>query len=201
MKQKKYFGMLEKAVLFGLVFSVLISLTNFDNNCTNLKSNILRLHILANSDSAEDQAIKLKVRDEILKKSGNLFENTNSLETAKKKANDNLKSFINIANGVLKDYNYKATARLGKSFFETRKYDDFTLPAGVYDSLIITLGEGKGHNWWCVIYPSVCLGSSAEKLSKSVNKKSSYVAEHPKKYKIRFKTVEIYEKVKKKMQG
>lgn len=198
MKQKKYFNLIEKAILFGLTFSIFISLANFNNSCINLKENILRLHILANSDSYLDQQIKLEVRDEILKRSGNLFENTNSLNDAKQIANNNLDSFEKIANDVLKGKKYKAKAKIGKSFFETRDYDTFTLPAGIYDSLIITLGEGKGHNWWCVVYPSVCLGSSSKNLDKTVNPKSNYIATHPKKYKIRFKTVEIYEKLKKK---
>ncbi len=197
MTKKHILGDFEKALLFGLIFSILISFANFNNDCETLRKNVLRLHIIANSDSKSDQEIKLKVRDAILSESGELFKNSDGLSASKRLAKNNLKSFENTANNVIKHKGYTAKAKIGKSYFNTRDYDTFSLPAGEYDSLIITLGEGKGHNWWCVIYPSVCIGGSRAKLKDSAGK-SSAIAENPKKYKVKFKIVEIYEKLKRK---
>ncbi len=191
---------IEKAILFGLIFAIFISFARFDTYCDDLRQNVLRLHILANSDSDFDQNIKLEIRNEILEKSGCLFGDAENLEIAEDIAKKNLKEFEKTANEVLENNNipYKAKAKLGKSYFETREYETFTLPAGYYNSLIITLGKGEGHNWWCVIYPAVCIPSSSEHLSKSTTKKSSAIAENSQKYKVRFKAVEIYEDLKRK---
>ncbi len=194
---------LEKALLFGLIFTMVLSLAKFDASCEDLRSNILRFHIIANSDSPQDQDVKLKIRDEVLNESTDIFKDTDTLELAQDSAEENLDTFVKIANRVLSEngFDYTATANIGECFFNTREYDTFTLPAGYYNSLNIILGEGKGHNWWCVIYPAVCVGSSGAKLESAVNKKSSRIAEHPQKYKIKFKSVEIYEKIKKKIKN
>ena len=199
MTKKQILKDTQKAILLGLIFTIVLSLSRFNASCEDMRQNILRIHIIANSDSKADQEVKLKVRDALLKECGELFSDCESLEIAEEKAKENTDKFKNISERVLKEngFNYKSAAKIGKSFFDTREYEDFTLPAGYYNSLIITLGEGKGHNWWCVIYPSVCIGSSGEKLEKAVSKKSSEIAENPQKYKIKFKAVEIYEKLKK----
>ena len=106
-----------------------------------------------------------------------------------------------IANRVIAEegLNYKVTVKIGKTFFETREYDDFTLPAGEYDALIVEIGEARGKNWWCVIFPGVCVPAQKANLKDSVGKKSAQIAENPRPYKIRFKSVEIYEKIKRKL--
>lgn len=190
---------LELALLFGLISAILLSVSNFNATCDDLRTNVLRLHIIANSDSIEDQALKLKVRDEILAKTGEMFEKTDNLSDAKQQAQNSLNEFEKIANEVILNngYNYKATATVGKADFSTREYEDFTLPAGEYPSLIITLGEGEGKNWWCVVFPAVCIpAASKHHLNESTNDKSAKVAENPQRYVMRFKTVEIYEKIK-----
>ena len=198
--RKSFFSDMEKAVLFGLVFSVLISLAGFESGCDDLRKNVLRLHIIANSDSDYDQAVKLKVRDKILSLSGNAFDNCTDLKDAESTVSGKLRDYESAARGVLAEngFNYGAKAELKEDWFDIREYDDFTLPAGNYRSLTVTLGEGKGHNWWCVIYPSVCLGSSSKALSKSVGKKGCRIATAPKKYVYRFKIAEIYQKIKRK---
>ena len=199
MTKKQILKDTQKAILLGFIFTIVLSLSRFNASCEDMRQNILRIHIIANSDSMDDQDVKLKVRDALLKECGELFLDCKSLEIAEEKAKENTDKFKNISERVLKEngFNYSANAKIGKSFFDTREYKDFTLPAGYYNSLIITLGKGGGHNWWCVIYPSVCIGSSGEKLDKAVSKKSSKIAENPQKYKIKFKAVEIYEKLKK----
>ena len=191
----------EWALVFGFICSVFWSMASFDANCEELRDNVLRLHIVANSDSKADQELKLKIRDEILKKSETLFEKSTDLNSALQKAEENLENYEQIANRVIKEqgFNYSATAKIGKRFFETRVYDDFTLPAGEYDALIVELGEGVGKNWWCVIFPGVCVPTEkGTSLKDSVGEKSAKIAENPKPYKMRFKSVEIYEKIKRK---
>ncbi len=188
------------SLCFALISAILLSVADFDAKCDDLRQNILRLHIIANSDNEDDQEIKLKIRDEILEKSGDLFLGVNDLEIAKRIANDKCDEFTNIANNVLKEngFSYSAKVKIDKTYFETRVYDDFTLPAGVYDSLIITLGKGEGKNWWCVIFPEICLLTSNKgDLTDSVKEDSANIAKNDNNYIARFKIVEIYEKIKK----
>ena len=191
----------EWALIFGFICSVFCSMASFDANCEELRDNVLRLHIIANSDSQADQELKLKIRDAVLAQSDALFEESANLNLALKKAEENLAVYEKIANRVIVEegLNYRATAKIGKTFFETREYDDFTLPAGEYDALIVEIGEARGKNWWCVIFPGVCVPTQKADLKDSVGQKSAQIAENPRPYKIRFKSVEIYEKIKRKL--
>ena len=138
------------SIVFGLICSVMLAMSHFNAACDDLRQNVLRLHIIANSDSDDDQQLKLKIRDEILAKTDGLFLKSDNLENAEKTVKSNLDKFQETADNVIKEngFDYTAKVTFGKSSFSTRYYDDFTLPAGVYDSLIIILGEGKGKNWW-----------------------------------------------------
>ncbi|MBO5090350.1 MAG: stage II sporulation protein R [Clostridia bacterium] len=195
MKKRIHFSL-----CFGLVCAVLLSMSHFSAACDDLRQNVLRLHIIANSDSEADQQLKLKIRDEILLKTDGMFLNSCDLETAQNTVFENLSLFEQIANNVIEEngFEYKAKASLGISEFSTRYYDDFTLPAGDYQSLIITLGKGEGKNWWCVVYPTVCIPAAAKgELSDTVCEESVQIAKNEKRYVMRFKAVEIYEKIKK----
>ena len=86
---------------------------------------------------------------------------------------------------------------IGEAYFDTREYESFTLPAGFYNSVIIKIGKAKGKNWWCVMFPSLCVPSSSARLENSVEKGSAKIAQNASNYKMAFKTVEIYEKIKK----
>ena len=189
------------SLIFGLICAICLSFFNFNLLCDDLRQNVLRLHIIANSDSEADQELKLKIRDAILSETGSLFANSQSLEEANLKTEQHLKNFEDIANRVINEsgFGYDATATIGERFFETRHYENFTLPAGNYRSLIINLGESKGKNWWCVIYPTVCLPAASGDLRDTVNNKSAHIAEHSERYIIRFKIVEIFEKIKLKL--
>ncbi len=191
----------EWALIFGFICSVFCSMASFDANCEELRDNVLRLHIIANSDSETDQNLKLKIRDAVLAESDTLFEKSQDLNSAIETAKENLAVYESVANNVIAEegLNYMATAKIGKTFFETREYDDFTLPAGEYDALILEIGEARGKNWWCVIFPSVCVPTQKADLKDSVGQKSAKIAENPRPYKIRFKSVEIYEKIKRKL--
>lgn len=191
---------IELGVLFGLIFAIVLSFARFDANCSELRSGVLRLHIIANSDSDADQKLKLAVRDEILKSSINFFKDCNTVGDAIIKADQNVEDISKIANRVIAQngYDYKARVSVGDRYFDTRVYDDFTLPAGKYKSLIVDLGKAEGKNWWCVVFPCVCVPSASEaSLSDSVSSAAAQTAENAPKYQIKFKTVEIYEEIKK----
>ncbi len=190
---------IELAVLFGLISTIVLSMSHFEAACDDLRSNVLRLHIRANSNSDTDQSLKLKVRDAILEEAGELFDGETELSKAVEIAESNLELLTQIAVNTIHEngFNYDARVYIGNSYFENREYNGFTLPAGVYRSLIIEIGEGKGENWWCVIFPSICLPAATDAdLSDSTSKESSQIAKSPKKYIMRFKTVEIYEEIK-----
>ncbi len=190
---------IELAILFGLIFSVLLSMSRFDAACEDLRGSVLRLHIIANSNSAADQELKLKVRDEILRQTGDIFDGAKSLDEAVRAANASLKKIKAAAEKQveLNGADYKVSVEIADSYFENREYEDFTLPAGVYRSLIVRLGEAEGKNWWCVIFPSVCIPSAAEhSLSEAAGQYSTKIAETPQKYVIRFKSIEWYEGLK-----
>ncbi len=124
----------------------------------------VRLHILANSDTEEDQALKLAVRDAVLREFSAELRGSGSKEAAEKKINTLLPEIEALAEKVVKEngYTYSVSVSVGEEWYSTRKYEDFTLPAGKYTSLVIEIGEGDGRNWWCVMYPPLCLGASVE---------------------------------------
>lgn len=124
----------------------------------------LRLHILANSDSSEDQALKIKLRDRILLKYGDLLRNGDSINEAKANVNLLLPDIERDAENWVCElgYNYTVKATLDVEWYDTREYEDFTLPAGYYSSLRIIIGNGEGKNWWCVMYPPLCMEMASE---------------------------------------
>ena len=187
------------SILFGLISAMLLSVSHFNVLCDDLRENILRLHIIANSDSVADQNLKILIRDEILNETSDLFLNVTDLEDAKQKVGTSLNEFEEIAKRVIVEngFNYDAVAYVEEKYFDTRDYDEFTLPAGYYPSLVIELGEAKGKNWWCVVFPTVCIPAASKgDLSDSVNAESANMAKQGSRYIMRFKTVEIYEKIK-----
>lgn len=126
----------------------------------------LRVHIRANSNSAEDQEVKYKVRDEVVKFLTPIVAECETKEEAIKKINDNLDGAARVADETLKKYGYTygARASIRQEEFPTRVYENATLAAGVYDALILELGTGKGDNWWCVVYPPLCFGGGSCKI-------------------------------------
>ena len=187
------------AICMGLVVSILTSMASFDASCVEIKENLLRLHIVANSDSEHDQALKLKVRDKMLEIGDSSFSDVDNLIIAKEKAEEMLPVFTKCAQEVIANegYNYNVEVSVGKAFFDTRVYDNFTLPAGEYDALRVVIGEGKGKNWWCVIFPSVCIPSASDKtLDSALSNSAGEITNNAPKYKMKFKVVEWYETIK-----
>ena len=188
------------SILFSLALAALLTLTGFDVHCAAVRANVLRLHILANSDSAEDQATKLAVRDRILAECGALFTETDDFDAALAQAKANLPALEAVARRALAERGVDQTVAvsLAPADFETRTYDDVTLPAGEYTALRVVLGAGKGHNWWCVCYPNLCIpaASQTREVTRVLRDGDANVVTHADRYVIRFRIVEWYQKWK-----
>lgn len=164
----------------------------------------LRLHILAASDSEEDQALKLFIRDKLLSKYGDLLSGSESLDAAADAVYSLIPEIESDCNLWINEagFDYLAVAELCNEWYDTRVYEEFTLPKGEYLSLKIKLGEASGKNWWCVMFPPLCLdvatekGSTSEKgpqtsASQSYSKEESALISN-KKYNIKFKLLELF---------
>ena len=193
-----------KALICGFIFSVLFSFTGFFNKCDCISSKIFRLHIIANSNSKEDQDLKLKVRDRILKDFGEYFNNLNDLTAAKELTRENIEKIKKSAKDeiILNGYDYDVDACVMSMYFNNRKYGDFTIPAGKYDALRITIGKAKGKNWWCVMFPSICIGSSEDnKVDTVFDENEKDIIKNEENYQFKFKCVEVYEECKSWVKG
>ena len=123
-----------------------------------LARKMIRLHVIANSDSDADQALKLKVRDKVLDFTTNVLQRSENMEDAQRQLQDALGRIENIARReiVEQGYEYPVTVQLTSAEFPLKEYDGFSLPAGEYTALRLVIGDGAGRNWWCVLYPGLC---------------------------------------------
>ncbi|MCC8016468.1 MAG: stage II sporulation protein R [Clostridiales bacterium] len=177
---------------------------SFYTNKRKLSREVFRLHILANSDSQEDQNLKLKVRDAVLNESNAMFKNCSSLEEMINLCESKIDFFKETAESCLRKNgcDYSVNAYVDREYFNTREYDEITLPSGMYNALKIEIGKAEGHNWWCVMFPAICLPSVSEsELNNVLNDDELELVASDNKYEIRFKIVEIYEKIKSKIQN
>lgn len=183
---------------FAFVFSYI---SPFVQTSENISRAVFRLHILANSDSAEDQSLKLKVRDSVLKESESLFAGSSSLEETISVCRENIGRFQKTAENCIKENgcDYPVKVYVDREYFNTREYDEITLPSGIYNALKIEIGEAAGKNWWCVMFPAICLPAAEEELSGYLSEKEMELVNSDSKYEVRFKIVEIYEKIKSKL--
>lgn len=170
----------------------------FQKNCASLSEKVLRLHVLANSDSEADQQLKLKVRDAILQESDRLFQQSDSKEAAMAQMATHLSDVEQVAERTLRKNgcDLPVTAALKKVKFNTRTYGNITLPAGDYDALQVEIGAAKGKNWWCVLFPSLCVPSSTNVQMEDVLTQDELQVVEQSGYDVRFKVVEWYEAVK-----
>ncbi len=129
-----------------------------------LNEDLIRFHVVADSDDPEDQQVKLLVRDAVVESLSEDLSQLADVEQAKAYLQENLPKIQQIANQTLAaaGVEEEAVVSLCREAFQTRVYDTFTLPAGVYESLRIVIGEGEGHNWWCVVFPTLCLPATSE---------------------------------------
>ncbi|MBC2579889.1 stage II sporulation protein R [Clostridium sp. DJ247] len=145
-------------ILFVFALSTNNNLVKSRSNQENIASKIIRFHVIANSDSKNDQALKLKVRDKVLEYIQPKLNNSKSIEESRKILKDNNDQIINIANKVIKEngYNYSVKSMLSHENFPVKTYGNITLPQGNYEAYRIIIGSGKGQNWWCVMFPPLC---------------------------------------------
>ena len=188
-----------RAVAAALVLSVAISFCGFSGQCDQIRGKVLRLHVLANSDSDEDQQLKLKVPDTVVETAAGLFDTAANEQEAIEQAKAKLPEIEAAAQQRVYDegYDYAVHAYIVHMYFTTRQYDTVTLPAGMYDALRITIGSGRGHNWWCVVFPPMCVSaaSDAEELNDVLDPDQEEIVTEPRKYEVRFKIVEIIEDI------
>ena len=150
----------------GVCLSIVVCLWFFSiwSDKGHLRENLIRFHVVANSDSEWDQNVKLQVRDAVVESLQKEMASLGDMNAAKAYLLENLPKIKRIANDTLRSVGFEgdAVVTLCKETFEQREYDTFSLPAGVYESLRIVIGNGEGHNWWCVVFPSLCLPATTK---------------------------------------
>lgn len=188
---------------------ILLSVFSYSNAVSaGISDSVFRLHVIANSDSIEDQNLKYLVRDELIKYMNSICENISSKESAIKLAQENKDEFYNIAKKVIEDngFNYDVNIDIGNFSFPTKTYGDIALPAGFYDALKVKIGSSNGQNWWCVMFPSLCFvdinegivpDESKENLENNMEKENYNLISSDKfEFKLKFKLVELFENAK-----
>lgn len=170
-----------------------------------LADKVVRLHVLANSDSEEDQALKLKVRDVVLERATAILERSADRREAESRLRGELLELERIAAEEIaaEGYNYPVTVELENTDFPTKEYDGFTLPAGEYLALRVIIGEGQGQNWWCVVFPPLCTAASADVPASALaagfsEEEVNLITEENQGYVLKFKAVEWWETLKEK---
>lgn len=189
------------ALAAGIILSALYgSFEVFAARCSEVSDEVLRLHIPANSDSTEDQLLKLELRDYVLEKFGDELSICGTLYDAESRAAELLPEIEHECGVFLEEHgaDYGAKAELVTMHFTTREYERLILPAGEYRALRITLGSGEGKNWWCVIFPQLCLPAVSEKSEISGAQNAENVLESfgkPQKIKVKFALYELIGKM------
>ncbi len=153
-----------RAFICAFVLTAAFSVTSFAAAAQSVRGECVRLHILANSDSEKDQELKLKVRDELLFSGSEIFSGSTDIKEVEKKLQKSRNELITAALKVIKDegFDYKVTINICDEYFTTRSYGRYTMPAGKYKAVKVIIGEGKGQNWWCVMFPPLCLPGFSE---------------------------------------
>ena len=140
------------------VYTTLCAISYANDISTDIADSVFRLHVIANSDSEIDQDLKYTVRDALLSYMNDLCANCTSKEETISIASEHLEDFKEIALNTIQEegFDYSINIRIGNFEFPTKHYGDISLPAGIYDSLRVEIGEAKGQNWWCVMFPPLC---------------------------------------------
>ena len=197
-------------IIFVLFISyILLSIFSYSNAVSeDISNSVLRLHVIANSDSTEDQNLKYLVRDELIKYMNSISKNISSKEEAIKLVEENKEEFYNIAKKVINanGFNYDVNIEIGNFSFPTKNYGDISLPSGFYDALKVEIGEASGQNWWCVMFPSLCFVDVSNGIVPEESKKDLENNMHEEEYnlissddlefKFKFKLVELFENAK-----
>ena len=140
------------------IYTSICAISYAQNVSTDIANSVFRLHVIANSDTPQDQDLKYKVRDNLLKYMNEICANCVTKQEAIDLVNKNKDKFKQIAEDTIKEegYSYNVNIKIGNFQFPTKNYGDISLPAGYYDALRVEIGEAKGQNWWCVMFPPLC---------------------------------------------
>lgn len=195
------------AAIFGLIVSILFAGgAELADNCRQLRENILRLHILAESDEEADQQLKLAVRDALLEHSEELFGSCDNLEEMIAAAEENKDEICRIAEETLRKRNCysNVTVEIEKIGFDDRVYGGLTVPGGEYTAVRVNIGSGNGKNWWCVMFPPLCIpcftgGATEEEILEEyeniISKEQAQMLYSPAEYQVRFYFAELLEQL------
>ena len=145
-------------ILLLFIYCIICAFSYVNAVSTDIQNSVFRLHVIANSDSDEDQNLKYIVRDKVLEYINSISNSSMTKDEVITIANENINEIQKIAENTIHEngYNYSVKLNIGNFSFPTKKYGDITFPAGFYDALKIEIGEAKGHNWWCVMFPPLC---------------------------------------------
>ena len=191
-------------VVIAIALYMAISCSYFAGAVESVKADVVRLHILANSNSEFDQKLKLKVRDALLETNEEIVSQGVSAENAREYFEESEDRLLSVARSVIKENgaDYDVDITLGEEYFETRQYGDMLFPSGEYTALKVIIGEGKGRNWWCVMFPPLCVGAADEVIADK-EKSADYLTESGlkivsggRKYVVKFKLLELLEEIK-----
>lgn len=200
------FGFIKRffVVLIVFAFFVFVSAISYVNAVSeDISDSVFRLHVIANSDSKEDQDLKYKVRDAVLEYMNNISADCSSKEEVIRLAYEHQDDFISVAEKVIREngFDYNVKIEIGNFEFPTKYYGDISLPAGFYDALKIEIGEAKGQNWWCVMFPPLCFvdvtsgivpDESKLKMQENLSQEEyKLISQESTNVKVKFKIVEV----------
>ena len=190
--------------VFLTLIICIIATVSFENDCKGIREEVLRLHVIANSDEDYDQELKLKVRDAVLRSGEEVFSGSEDIISAESEIADKKDVILHSAIEAIRNlgYDYDVKIELARSYFPTRTYDNLTLPAGYYKAVRIIIGEGKGKNWWCIMFPPLCLPSATKKdeiISTFLTEEEMNIVTADPDYEVRFWIVEKYYELKNKL--
>lgn len=187
-----------------LILYICISAVSYTHAVTtDIADSVFRLHVIANSDSAEDQNLKYIVRDKVIEYMSSISQNASSKEDVIEIAKANLDKIQAIASQTIRDngYTYSVNVEVGNFSFPSKRYGDITLPPGYYDALRIKIGEAEGQNWWCVMFPPLCFvdvtsgvvpDESKEIMKQNLSKEEfDLISKNSNEVKVKFKIVEV----------
>lgn len=200
---KKTIIRIEASILITLIICCAMNINAFSKQCDSIRDKMLRMHVIANSDSDYDQELKLKVRDAVLNAGKEIFDGSVTADEAEEKIIPHIEKLRQTALQVINDegYDYDVKITVQKEYFKTRTYENsVTLPAGYYTAIKVIIGEGAGQNWWCVMFPPMCLpAADAEcEISDVLTESETEIVTGVQKYQFKFKIVEFIEGLLKK---
>lgn len=185
-----------RSVIFALTFCFILMLVPFEGQCREISDKVFRVHILANSDSEADQKLKLRVRDALVNAGEEILKDVDSKEEAERLIEKNIPKLKSIAENVVfqNGYDYPVDLEITNMYFDTRHYGNITMPGGFYDALRVKIGKAEGKNWWCVMFPSLCIYSvsKTETLEENLSDGEYKIISSENEYQYRFKIVEIF---------